>query len=256
MINKDFMKKFVMFIMVLFLMSFEVIVDQYSAQEIIDKTIDVAGGTKFDAVKIRFNFRDKEYVSTRDHGNYLLERKIFGKQGIVHDMVSNGGLTRSVENCVVKVADSLITKISDGVNSVHYFANLPYGLNAPAVNKELVGESKINDVPYYKIKVTFDQEGGGTDFEDEFLYWIHKDNFTVDYLAYKYAVDGGGIRFREAYNPRIIKNIRFVDYNNYKTDDMSTPLSNLDMLFEKDKLKLLSQIELKDIYVYDENNLF
>ncbi|WP_299602398.1 DUF6503 family protein [uncultured Aquimarina sp.] len=250
------MKKFMLFTMVLFLMSFDILVDQYSAQEIIDKTISAAGGAKFDAVKIRFNFRDKEYISTRDHGNYLLERKIFGKEGIVHDIVANDGLTRSVENCVVNVADSLITKISDGVNSVHYFANLPYGLNAPAVNKELVGESKINNLPYYKIKVTFDQEGGGTDFEDEFLYWIHKEKFTVDYLAYKYAVDGGGIRFRQAYNDRVIKNIRFVDYNNYKTDDMSTPLSDLDVLFEKGALKLLSKIELKDIYVYDENNLF
>ncbi|MBW1297534.1 DUF6503 family protein [Aquimarina litoralis] len=251
------MKKFAVLSVIVLLMSFTTIsINQYSAQEIIDKAIENAGGSKFDKVGIRFTFRGKEYSSIRNNGNYQLERKIFGKEGIVHDVVNNKGLSRSIENCNIKVADSLITKISDGVNSVHYFANLPYGLNAPAVNKELVGESTIKNVSYYKVKITFNQEGGGTDFEDEFLYWIHKDNFTVDYLAYSYAVDGGGIRFREAYNSRIIKGIRFVDYNNYKTDDMSTPLSNLDKLFEKGKLKLLSKIELEDVYVYDENYVY
>ncbi len=248
------MQRYLFLITLLFFGSFSFVFAQYSAQEIVDKAIENAGGSRYDNAIIHFDFRGKRYRSRRDEGVYELDRFVNGPQGIVHDIISNKGLKRTIENCPVNVVDSLVTKISDGVNSVHYFASLPYGLNAPAVNKELVGESTIKGVPYYKIKVTFDQEGGGTDFEDEFLYWIHKKNFTVDYLAYKYAVNGGGIRFREAYNPRVINGIRFVDYNNYKTEDLSIRLFDLDKLFENENLKLLSKIELKDIYVYVERD--
>ncbi|MDH7448291.1 DUF6503 family protein [Aquimarina sp. 2201CG14-23] len=244
------MKRFMFLLSVLVFASFTTVVTQFSAQEIINKTIENAGGSRFDNSSIHFTFRGKKYRSTRSNGNYQLERLVSGNDGLVHDILSNKGLSRSVESCSVKVVDSMITKISDGVNSVHYFANLPYGLNAPAVQKELTGESIIKGSSYYKIKVTFNKEGGGTDFEDEFMYWIHKENFTIDYLAYQYAVDGGGIRFREAFNPRIINGIRFVDYNNYKTDDLTTPLSKLDKMFEQKELKLLSKIELENVYVY------
>ncbi len=227
---------------------------QFSAQEIIDKAIKKSGGSKYDNAIIHFTFRGKRYRSKRDEGIYQLERFVDGPDGVVHDIVSNSGLERTIENCFVQVADSLITRISDSVNSVHYFANLPYGLNAPAVNKELIGEREVKGNRYYKIKVTFDQEAGGTDFDDEFLYWVHKEDFTVDYLAYKYSVNGGGIRFREAYNPRVVNGIRFIDYKNYKTDNLKTPLKDLDVLFEKKKLKLLSKIELEDIYVYVERD--
>jgi len=229
---------------------------QFSAQQIIDKAILNAGGVEYNTnTSVRFTFRGNSYRSYRHKGNYQLERITFKGAKQVHDVLSNKGLYRSINNCQITVADSLITKISDNVNSVHYFANLPYGLNAPAVRKELEGETSIKGMPYYKIKVTFDQEGGGTDFNDVFMYWVHKEHFTVDYMAYKYAVNGGGIRFRKAYNPRIINGIRFVDYDNYKIDDLSTSLSELDVKFHTGELKLVSKIELDDIYVYTGKNL-
>ena len=78
----------------------------------------------------------------------------------------------------------MMVKYISSVNSVHYFAHLPYGLNDKAVNKKLVGDAEINGMPYYQLKVTFSQNGGGTDHHDEFLYWIHKENFTIDYLHF------------------------------------------------------------------------
>ncbi len=248
------MQRYILLLSFVIFSSFAALNAQSTAQEIVDKAIEKAGGTRFENAIIHFTFRGKRYRSKRDEGVYELERFVDSPKGVIHDIVSNSGLERTLENCPVKVADSLISRISDGVNSVHYFANLPYGLNAPAVKKELVGESIVKGNQYYKIKVTFEQKGGGTDFEDEFLYWIHKDNFSIDYLAYKYAVNGGGIRFREAYNPRMKNGIRFLDYNNYKTNDLNTPLFNLDTLFEEKKLKLLSKIELEDIYVYLERD--
>lgn len=250
------MKRYLPLLLIAAISSFTLILPQFSAEEIIDKTIDNAGGhDRYDNAIIHFTFRDKQYRSERRGGIYALERFVDGPNGLIHDIVSNTGLERTIENCPVKIADSLIRRISDGVNSVHYFANIPYGLNAPAVHKELIGESTINKQTYYRVKVTFAREGGGTDFEDEFLYWINKEDFTIDYLAYKYAVNGGGVRFREAYNPRIINGIRFVDYKNYKTDDLKTPLNKLDQLFQQKQLKLLSKIELEDVYVYLEKDM-
>ena len=135
------------------------------------------------------------------------------------------------------------------MNSVLYFAQLPYGLNAPAAKKALLGKATIKNKNYYEIGVRFSEDGGGTDFEDEFVYWINTETFTVDYLAYSYATDGGGIRFREAYNERFVEGIRFVDYNNYKPESLDVSLTELDGLFEQGALKLLSTIETEAVGV-------
>lgn len=220
------------------------------AQAIVDNAITKAGGANYEHAKITFNFRNKVYKSTRQCKRFELERLAIDSSGtITHDKVSNDGLLRLKNDQPQALADSLVTRISDGVNSVHYFAQLPYGLNDEAVNKQLVGEALVKTQPYYKIKVTFQQEGGGTDFQDVFMYWIHKTEFTVDYLAYSYEVNGGGVRFREAYNPRVIEGIRFVDYNNYKPSSKDVPLERLDALFEEGALQLLSKIETKEVAV-------
>ena len=177
---------------------------------------------------------------------------VLSAQAIIDKAINTtcNGLCDTAEIAFVfRDKDSLAGPISEGVNSVHYFAQLPYGLNAPAVIKELLGETNIKEKPYYVIGVTFKQEGGGVDFDDKFVYWVHKETFTVDYLAYSYSTNGGGIRFREAYNPRVLGGIRFVYYNNYKPEGLTTPLKSLAPIFEANKLALLSKIELENISV-------
>lgn len=220
-----------------------------TVQNVVDKAINVACNGQCDHAMIDFTFRDRCYVSKRDGGKYQLERITSDSLGVTHDILSNEGFRRFRNDTLVSVPDSMAIKYSNSVNSVHYFAQLPYGLNAPAVNKELLGEDTIKGEPYFEVAVHFNEDGGGTDFEDTFVYWIHKDNFTVDYLAYAYATDGGGIRFREAYNERVVEGIRFVDYNNFKPESQDIELSELDDLFEEGKLKLLSKIETESVGV-------
>lgn len=214
-----------------------------TAQQIIDKAIENAGGEKYKKADIEFQFREAYYTSSRNNGYYTFTRTIKDSIGEAKDVLNNEGFTRYRGESIEKLHDTLTTAFSESVNAVHYFVQLPYGLNDAAVNKELLGVDQVEGEPYYEIRVTFEQEGGGADHEDEYLYWIHKDNFTVDYLAYRFFVNDGGIRFREAYNPRTKKGIRFVDYENYKTDDLSTPLEELDELFEAGKLLKVSTIE-------------
>ncbi|MFT4697181.1 MAG: hypothetical protein ACI9SJ_000297 [Flavobacteriaceae bacterium] len=220
-----------------------------SAQNIIDMAINKACNEYCENAIIDFTFRDRCYVSTRKEAYYKFERITNDSTGVTRDILSNKGFQRFKNDTLLTVVDSMAVKYGNSVNSVHYFAQLPYGLNDAAVIKEMLGESTINNEPYYEIGVHFKKEGGGTDYDDTFVYWIHKENYTVDYLAYQYSVNGGGIRFREAYNVRIIEGIRFVDYNNYKPESLETPLTNLDELFQKGKLKLLSKIENESIGV-------
>ena len=221
-----------------------------TANTIIDKAIEVAGGEKYVDAEIAFDFRDKKYTAIRKNEIYQYEREFKDATQVIRDVLNNKGFKRYVNTEEIVVADTIAVKYAASVNSVHYFALLPYGLNDAAVIKEDLGSISIKGKNYHKIKVTFQQEGGGEDFEDVFLYWINTETYTVDYLAYSYQeASGVGIRFREAYNVRTINGLRFVDYNNFKPKDESLNLLDTDKAFEVDGLKLLSKIELKNITV-------
>jgi len=243
------MKYIIVLILALFVTSCEEEKEGITADEIISKTIENAGGDIYKRATVQFKFRDNTYKSIRNGGEFQLERIISDSAGTFRDVVSNTGFQRFKNDSLINVPDSMTVRYSGSVNSVHYFAQLPYGLNDKAVNKKLVGDAEIKGEPYYQLKITFQLDGGGADHHDEFLYWIHKEKFTIDYLAYKFMMDEGGIRFREANNPRIIMGMRFVDYNNYKINDFNTDLCNLDELFEEGKLELLSTIKTEDVEV-------
>jgi hypothetical protein len=221
-----------------------------SADEIVNKSIDVSGGENFNRSNITFNFRDKAYAAKRFNGKLSYARMFKEDTLNVTDILSNKGFRRMIGRDFVKVSDSMKVKYSASVNSVHYFSVLPYGLKDAAVNKTLLNEEQIRGVDYYKIKITFNKEGGGEDFEDVFIYWFDKQYFKLSYLAYLYnEEDGVGMRFREAYNERYVNGIRFVDYNNYKAEDSAVNLLDLGKAFEQNQLKLLSKIELENVEV-------
>ena len=226
---------------------------ELSAQNIVNKSIAACGGELYKTTDISFTFRDKTYISEREDNQRILKRIFESDSSVVVDIKKPDGFQRFVNDSLVVLPDSLSNAYANSVNSVHYFAYLPYGLNDLAVNKELLGEAKIKEVGYYKVKVTFDKEGGGEDFEDTYIYWFNKKTFKPDYLAYKFHVNGGGMRFREAYNERYIQGIRFVDYNNYAPKDKDVSLFGIDSLYIQGKLELLSKIALEDILVTERN---
>lgn len=220
-----------------------------TAQEIVDKAILASGGPLYKTSDVSFEFRDLLYRSEWQKGKRILKRIRKKDSDTIIDIRDTKGFRRFIHGQEVPLTDSLATLYSNSVNSVHYFAFLPYGLNDSAVNKELMGEVTIGAQEYYKVKVTFDQEGGGDDFDDVYLYWFNKQSFKADYLAYKFHVNGGGTRFRVAYNERYVNGIRFVDYENLKTDGQEVSFDDVDRLYQEGKLQLLSKIELENISV-------
>jgi Family of unknown function (DUF6503) len=220
-----------------------------TAETIIDKAISEACSGNCTSAELNFVFRKVRYKSVRENGSYRFERNIIDSTGNYLDILTNNGFQRYRNDTLQVLADTTAQKYAESVNSVHYFAQLPFGLHAPAAKKELLGEATIHNNKYYEIGVTFSEEGGGTDFEDKFVYWVNQETFHVDYLAYSYATNGGGIRFREAYNPRVVKGIRFVDYNNYKPARLDISLTKMDSLFLENELTLLSKIETENVQV-------
>ena len=219
-----------------------------SAQEIVDRSIEASGGHRYTSSNIAFFFRDMKYVMEQTPEGRTLKRIKITDTTRVTDIRKHDGFVRQVDGQTVEVPDSMATRYSNSINSVHYFAYLPFGLNDEAVNKELLGEVKIGSRDYYKVRVTFDKLGGGKDYEDIYVYWFDKKTFKPDYLAYEFEVDGGGLRFRKAYNERYVGGIRFVDYENYDVKTGPRP-SQLDSLYKAGALELLSKIELTEITV-------
>ena len=221
-----------------------------NAQNIIDKAIEVSGGAKYDDFKMEFDFRKRHYVTERHLGTFKYERITKDSVNTVVEGYGNAtAYYKTVNGETQKVADSLVQRIQNSINSVNYFVLLPYGLNDAAVNKTYLEKVTIKGASYHKIQVTFNQDGGGDDFEDVYVYWIHADSYKVDYLAYSYHVNGGGMRFREAYNERMVNGLRIVDYKNYKSNNAKTALLDLDKAFESGELKLLSKIETENVKV-------
>lgn len=232
------------------------VTEEHSADAIINKAIEASGGESYKSAQISFDFRDIHYTSKRNGGLYELSRTRTDSAGnVIRDCVDNQGFQRTINGSAVQLPDSLKRIYSNSINSVHYFVQLPFGLNDNAVNKTLLDTVTIHDNTYYKIKVVFDEEGGGEDHEDVYLYWIDTADFSMDYLAYSFHTDGGGMRFREAFNEREKGGIVFRDYRNYKPLDKSVDFYKLDALFEADELELLSLIENENITVSQNTDL-
>ena len=217
---------------------------------VIEAAIQTHGGLHLNQHDIEFVFRERTYKSKRDGGLFTYERIFRDTTGqLVRDVLTNDTFVRYIDGVESDITDERRKAFSNSVNSVIYFALLPYFLQDPAVQSEYVGETMILGEAYDKIKVTFRQEGGGKDFEDEFLYWFHREHHTMDYLAYNYLTDGGGSRFRKAVNVREIGGIRFADFINYKQKEESLYIMNFDSLFDAGAIDSLSVIETEKIKV-------
>tara|TARA_R110002051_G_scaffold70772_1_gene127533 strand:- start:91838 stop:92644 length:807 start_codon:yes stop_codon:yes gene_type:complete len=226
------------------------ILTKESPQEITDTIVNEAikahGGTLYDSAAYQFIFRKKKYSFDNRNGNVYTVSSKDSLGNTIVDILQGNSFNRTVNNNVVELSQKDIAKYSEALNSVIYFATLPHKLGDKAVIKESVGEAVIKGEDYDVIRVTFVKEGGGKDHDDVFMYWINKKSHYINYLAYSYSVNDGGVRFRSAYNARTIDGIRFQDYINWEAP-VGTSLMDLSIMFEKGQLKELSRIETEEV---------
>ena len=216
------------------------------AEVILNQTIDAHGGDLYNSANYGFVFRDNTYHFKNDNQNYEYTKISKKDNTITIDVLKNGKLYRTINGDTVSLNEKQIKGVTGAINSVIYFATLPYKLNDASVNKSYLGDITIKEKRYAILGITFNQEGGGEDFDDQYHYWINTETKKIDYLAYNYSVNKGGVRFRAAYNKQVVDGITFQDYTNYEAK-VGTPLDQLPELFEAGKLKELSKIKTEDI---------
>jgi hypothetical protein len=241
--------KLLPYAVVVFLFMLQSCETKSEAQKIVDQAIAAHGGELFEKARISFDFRDRSYQIFKSPNSFEYIREFTDSTGQVRDVLNNEGFQRTINGEKVQLTEERTGAFSRSVNSVAYFAFLPYGLNDPAVFKTYLGEDEIDGKTYHLVKVTFSEDGGGEDFDDIFLYWFDKETFLIDYLAYSYHTDGGGVRFRKAIQQHNVNGLIFKDYENYKPEDKNTPVDQMGNLYKEGKLELLSEILLENIEV-------
>lgn len=219
------------------------------AQSIINASITAHGSRLLESGTMSFEFRNIPYTAARDNGTYTYTRELMGGGDTLLDRLSNLGFDRMKNGQLLILTDSIEQRYSSSLNSVIYFAQLPLGLDSPAINYEYVSLDTINGRQYHEVRVTFDENGGGEDHEDVFVYWIGEEDSLVDYLAYSYCEEDCGLRFRESVNRRNLNGVIIQDYNNYKAPDFDTDLTDLDELFQKGDLIKVSEINLDEVKI-------
>lgn len=216
------------------------------SKRLLTKAINAHGGDLYQKAHYSFMFRGNTYQFKNEGFNYEYTKIYKKDKNDIKDVLNNGTFTRTINNKPVELSEKEIASGTGAINSVIYFATLPYKLNDAAVNSEYVEQTTIKGELYDVIEVTFSQEGGGEDHDDQYYYWINSTTNKIDYLAYNYSVNKGGVRFRSANNKRIVDGITFQDYVNYEAP-VGTPLKNLPALYETNKLKELSKIDTENV---------
>lgn len=224
------------------------------AQAIVNRAMGQHGGNVLDHAIVEFDFRDAHFRIRRNGGRFHYTRSYTDSLGrSVREGLANDSLYRLVDGTRVSLSDAEQAAVKTAVNSVVYFALLPYFLQDPAVQLAYSGPDTIQGTPYDRVRVTFQQTGGGQDWEDVFMYWFSQRDAAMHYLAYAYGRgpdEEYGTRFREAYNVRTINGVRFADYHNYTTPgDSLRDLARYPTLWAQDSLELVSRIELDSIRV-------
>lgn len=225
-----------------------------SGRAVVDSAIAAHGGAVLDHAVVTFTFRGVDFRLRQDAGRFRYQRTYTDSlDRTVREVLSNDSLSRTVDGSRVTLSDDERGSVETAVNSVAYFALLPHPLGDPAVQTAYRGRDTLDGTTYHRVRVTFEQDGGGRDWQDRFLYWFNTNTYAMDYLAYAYGFAPGeerGTRFREAYNVRRIEGVRVADYANYT--DPSLALDALDRYpdrFNDDALTLVSRVELDSVQV-------
>ncbi|MCP1381002.1 DUF6503 family protein [Runella salmonicolor] len=210
------------------------------AKEIVDKCIEAHGGKNYETFDVSFDFRKFKVHLKQTGTQFIYERTTTDSlNNVYHDILTNESFVRKRNDTTQVLSQKDEDKYREGTNAIAYFVLLPFKLSEPAVILKYVGEISIDNQKYHKIRVTFEQEGGGKDHEDEFCYWINQSTNTLDYLSYA----NGGPRLRKAVKRDTVGGIVFQNYENYEILDKTIPTTEYDKAFLEGKSKFLSMIE-------------
>ena len=224
------------------------------ADSIISRAIATHGGSALDQSVVEFDFRGEHFRIRHDDGKFSYARTYRDTLGrTLRDVMTNDSTYRLVNGRQAEITAEDERSLISNVNATTYLALVPYFLDAPAVRNQYIRRDTVRGEAYHLIEVTFQQQGGGRDWQDRYLYWFSTDDAAMEYFAYGYGLAPGeepGSRFREAFNVRRRGGIRFADYRNYSSDTLGVDnMARYGDLLEAGELRLVSTVELDSIRV-------
>jgi hypothetical protein len=241
---------------------------EVDAGVLVERVRAAHGAGVLDTATVHFRFRDARFRLARQaHGRFHYRRAFADTvadtttaapgDSVVRRVVeglTNDGPYRVVGGDTVALDAEARGRVATAVNSVAYFALLPYPLGDPAVQPDYAGRDTVRGVPYDRVRVTFRPEGGGADYHDRFCYWFDARDGSMDYLAYAYDLGpddpAPGTRFREAIHVRRVDGVRFADYRNYTSDAVAPrAICTYPTYLGTDSLRLVSTVALDSIRV-------
>jgi hypothetical protein len=217
-----------------------------SAEWVVRNAIQAHGGG-WNGKHVGFRFRDRQYYFIVDSGRYEYVSIYSENDRDVMDILNNDGFKRKENGRDTILPAMLATNKAASLNAVVYFFMLPQRLLDPAVVLKYLGKVAIDTDTYFLVDVGFEPAGGGEDHDDEFMFWFGEKDFYMDFFAYRYHRDGGGVRFRVVDTAVAQGGFRIQQYINYKTDSLNVSLQSLPTLYANGELIELSRITVDDL---------
>lgn len=215
-------------------------------ERLIERAVEAHRARKLASATVEFSFRDVPYRMTRDAGRFRYERwPAPGRR----EVLTNRGFTLYIHGRPAKLSPVAAAARSRSLNSVVYFASLPYVLLDPAVRARAVGPQGVGGRALDVVEVRFVAEGGGEDHDDVFRYWFDPETGELAYLAYSFTRGQGGVRFRERTGVVVSEGVKLVNWANFGLPDPSVDLASLPELWSRGELPRLSNVELEDVEV-------
>lgn len=210
------------------------------------RAVQAHGAARLAEATVDFSFRGTPHRMTRSGGRFRFERWPRPDQ---HEVLTNEGYALFVNGERAKLSAAAAAARARSLNSVVYFASLPYVLEDPAVNAVHAGQQEVDGETYDVLEVTFDLEGGGEDHDDRFRYWLDPESGELELMAYSFTRGEGGVRLRVRTSTVGAGGVTFVNWKNFGDPNADTPLSQLPKLWLQGELPELSEILLDDIRV-------
>ncbi len=129
-----------------------------------------------------------------------------------------------------------------------YFCFLPFRLGDPSVRHQDLGLVDWDGRRLHKVKVTF-EAGTSTGAGDEYVYWFDPESARLEYFAYSYDDNGGGLRFRRTVRHRRAGGLLFSDQENFGADGPGLSVDAIDAAYVRDAMRHVSTVRLEGIEV-------
>jgi hypothetical protein len=229
--------------------------ERQNAKSILEKSANFHGLSVFQNAEISYNFRGSKFYQKTNAEHFVFCKIQTKENTVIVDSLTNTGFSRHINGEAVALPDSIKDKKARSLNSVVYFASLPFRFLDDAVIAENLGLEEINGETLHKIEIRFKKEGGGDDHDDVFIAWFSSENFRLVYLAYEYHTNGGGMRFRKAKTYHRLAGITLISYENYKAKN-KLALRDIAAAFGRKELSYISDIHLENIAIKKVNEGF